>query len=466
MPDRRSRYRGALLGLAAGDALGTTLEFEPPGTFDSIDDIVGGGPFRLEPGQWTDDTSMALCLAESLLERRAFDLRDQMERYLRWYRAGHLSSTGECFDIGNATRAALERFERTGEPFAGSTDANAAGNGSLMRLAPVPLFFGADVEEALARAADSSRTTHGAATCVDACRYFAALLVGAVDGLPKDELLSPRYWHWGELHREVADVAAGSFRGREPPEIRGTGYVVRSLEAALWALERSDGFREGALLAVNLGDDADTTGAVYGQLAGALYGEEAIPREWRAKLALRETIEDYAERLYRLSCAGPVPDSYWVVPGRLLAGEYPGSADELQAQERLAAFAAAGVTCFLDLTEESEGLRAYARLLDEGITVRRHPVVDLGCPSSEEMAAILDEIDAARAAGEVVYVHCWGGIGRTGTVVGCWLVRHGRSGEQALELVRRRRAETPDGRRASPETPAQRAMVLAWRPGA
>ena len=123
-----------MIGLAVGDAVGTTVEFKAPGTFAPVSDMVGGGPFGLRPGQWTDDTSMALCLAESLIECGGFDARDQMERYVRWWREGHLSSTGKCFDIGNTTRAALSRFEKTGDPFAGSTEPNVAGNGSLMRL--------------------------------------------------------------------------------------------------------------------------------------------------------------------------------------------------------------------------------------------------------------------------------------------------------------------------------------------
>src|SRR5215204_2069822 len=129
---QRDRVRGALIGLAVGDAVGTTVEFKAPGTFAPVTDMVGGGPFGLRPGQWTDDTSMALCLAERLIECGGFDARDQMERYVRWWREGHLSSTGKCFDIGNTTRAALSRFEKTGDPFAGSTEPNAAGNGSLM----------------------------------------------------------------------------------------------------------------------------------------------------------------------------------------------------------------------------------------------------------------------------------------------------------------------------------------------
>ncbi len=305
--DTSHRYRGALLGLAAGDALGTTIEFCPPGTFAPVEDITGGGPFGLEPGQWTDDTSMALCLAESLIASRGFDPTDQLERYVRWWRQGHLSATGACFDIGNTIRSALARFERTGNAFPGSTDPGSAGNGSIMRLAPVPLFYAAHPGEAIERAADSSRTTHGAPTCVDACRYLAALIVGAVRGASKEELLSPRYcplpgyWQGHPLVGEIDEVAAGSFRQRRPPEIRGSGYVVRSLEAALWAFHNSGSFREGCLLAVNLGDDADTTGAVYGQLAGAYYGEEGILEEWRAKVAQRALIETMADKLYALS---------------------------------------------------------------------------------------------------------------------------------------------------------------------
>lgn len=305
-----SRYRGSLLGLAAGDALGTTLEFCPPGSFVPISDMVGGGPFRLKPGQWTDDTSMALCLAESLIESGGFDPVDQLRRYVRWWKEGYLSSTGSCFDIGITTSTALRKFMNIGQPWCGSTDRSASGNGCIMRLAPVPLFFAGRPEEAVIKSGESSRTTHGSRQCVDASRYFGGLIAGAASGVGKDELLSAGYtpWRggWDEqpLDPEVAGVANGSFRRREPPDICGTGYVVKSLEAALWAFHKTDDFRRGALLAVNLGDDADTTGAVYGQLAGAYYGEESIPSEWLAKLALRDTIRGMADRLYAASEVG------------------------------------------------------------------------------------------------------------------------------------------------------------------
>lgn len=302
----RERYFGSLVGLAVGDALGTSLEFQTPGTFSPLTDLVGGGPYRLAPGQWTDDTSMALCLAESLVERSNFDPEDQLRRYCRWFREGYLSSTGACMDIGNATRLALMRFEQSGTLEA-PPDPLSAGNGSIMRLAPVAMAYARRPREAIALAMASSRVTHGADEAADACRYLAGLLVGAIRGASREELMGDRYtpvtglWEEEPLAPRIADIASGSFRRKEPPEIRGAGYVVHSLEAALWAFFRGRSFREGALLAVNLGDDADSTGAVYGQLAGAFYGEPGIPPEWRGRLAHLDLIRSLAGRLHDLA---------------------------------------------------------------------------------------------------------------------------------------------------------------------
>jgi ADP-ribosyl-[dinitrogen reductase] hydrolase len=172
-----------------------------------------------------------------------------------------------------------------------------------MRLAPVPLFYRHDPVAAVERAGDSSRTTHGAEECIDACRYFASLLIGALDGASKEELLSPAFesaagiWQERPLAPKIDDISRGSFVHREPPEIRGTGYVVDCLEAALWAFHRTGSFRDAVLAAANLGDDADTTAAVCGQIAGAFYGEDAIPAEWLERLARRDLILQYADRL-------------------------------------------------------------------------------------------------------------------------------------------------------------------------
>jgi ADP-ribosyl-[dinitrogen reductase] hydrolase len=246
---------------------------------------------------------MALCLVDSLLACSGFDAKDQMERYVRWCRDGYRSSTGHCFDIGNATYKALSRFEQTQEPYSGSTLASTAGNGSIMRLAPIPLYYYQVPEQALEYAAYSSRTTHGAQTAVDACVYLAGLIIGALQGRSKEELLEEMFtpvlgfWQRYPLAPEIKEVAGGSFKRHQPPFIQGSGYVVKSLEAALWAFYNSNTFAEGCRMAVNLGDDADTTGAVYGQLAGAFYGVAAIPDSWRNILFGQEEICQLADGL-------------------------------------------------------------------------------------------------------------------------------------------------------------------------
>lgn len=301
-----NRARGTLIGLAVGDAIGTTLEFSSPGSFKPIDDMIGGGPFKLEAGQWTDDTSMALCLAESLIEQKKFDSINQLNKYLQWYLNGYLSSTGKCFDIGNTVRKALRQYMTTKEPYPGVDDFLSAGNGSIMRLAPIPLFYHNDIKNALEKAALSSKTTHATTTCIDACKYMSGIIWGSLHGASKEELLSPLYSplknYWKEISplcSEIRQVAQGSFKKHEPPEIAGTGYVVKSLEAALWAFYKTSTFKDGVLKAANLGHDADTTAAIYGQIAGAYYGESNIPQEWRDKLWDYEKIKLFAEKLIK-----------------------------------------------------------------------------------------------------------------------------------------------------------------------
>jgi ADP-ribosyl-[dinitrogen reductase] hydrolase len=290
------RFRGALIGLAVGDAIGTTVEFRPRGSFEPVTDMLGGGPFQLQPGQWTDDTSMALCLATSLAECGGFDAGDQMQGYVRWYREGYMSATGRCFDIGNATRDALNRFERRGEPFAGSTDPQSAGNGCLMRLAPVPMAYFGDIDKAGEFSAESSRTTHGALECIEASRLFGRMLHRALAGFDKAAILSgdaDSLWQ----APAIAAIAEGAYAEKAEGAISGSGYVVHSLEAALWCFERTESYAEAVLMAVNLGEDADTTAAICGQLAGAHYGYAAIPESWRQRVSMHDTIISLAESL-------------------------------------------------------------------------------------------------------------------------------------------------------------------------
>ncbi len=283
----RDRAVGTLLGLAVGDAVGTTLEFKPRDSYEPLTDMVGGGPFNLEPGQWTDDTSMALCLADSLIKRRKLDQTDLMGRFVWWWQCGGNSPTGTCFDIGNTIRAALSEFKNTGNPVAGSTHPRSAGNGSIMRLAPVAIFYHRSSQDAQKAARVQSVTTHGAPAAVDASAFLARLLVEAINGAEKQALFATRNI---DAVEEIRNIAAGSWRGKERDEISSSGYVVHTLEAALWVMDRSTTFEEAILLAANLGDDADTVAAVTGQLAGAVWGANAIPQHWRDRVAWGELI--------------------------------------------------------------------------------------------------------------------------------------------------------------------------------
>lgn len=300
----RDKAIGCLLGLAVGDALGAAVEFSPRGSFLPITDMIGGGPFHLQPGQWSDDTTTALCLADSLLASNSadtqsavvqLDLHDLMTRFRAWYEKGENSVTGNCFDIGNTTCAAIESFIADGEPLAGPDHPRTAGNGSIMRLAPVAIIGRANANGAAALAAKQSRTTHGAPECVNACELFAVQLIDALNGANKETVLRQRAMQFAP---KISFIAAGEFKKKGRDEIRSSGYVVHTLEAALWSVWKTDNFRDAALTAVNLGDDADSVGAVAGQLAGALYGAASIPPKWLAKLAWREKIEKLANELF------------------------------------------------------------------------------------------------------------------------------------------------------------------------
>lgn len=302
--DRRHHARGCLLGLAVGDAIGTTVEFEPRGSFAPLTDMVGGGPFQLQPGQWTDDTSMALCLGASLLET-GFDVHDQMTRYVRWMNEGYMSSTGRCFDIGHATHQALARFTVNGNPLAGDTDAYTAGNGCLMRLAPVPIRYAHDPVRAATLSVEQAKTTHGAVDCLIASRLFGTILTHALQG-GRDKtqvLLSNGSVDTLQATPRLQAIATGQYFDFEEEQVIGSGYVVDSLQAALWCFYTTDNFRGAVLAAANLGDDADTTAAITGQLAGAYYGEADIPLAWRMRLAMADEIGAMAEQLFMMGRA-------------------------------------------------------------------------------------------------------------------------------------------------------------------
>ena len=220
-----------------------------------------------------------------------------MLRYCNWKEQGYLSSNGRCFDIGNTVRSALSRFKQSGEPFSGPTDLYSAGNGCIMRLAAVPMFFYPDREAAIKQSGESSRTTHGATECIEASRLLAAILFQTLAGKDKKDIL---FGHrlTGLSSESMRAIALGNYRSKSENEIRGSGYVVDSLEAALWCFLHTTSFKDAVLKATNLGDDADTTAAVCGQVAGAFYGETGIPPRWLEHLVMRDDIRNFADRLY------------------------------------------------------------------------------------------------------------------------------------------------------------------------
>lgn len=303
------RRRGVLIGLAIGDALGAAVEFRRPGEFLPVTGYRGDGPHRLAAGEWTDDTSMALALADSI-GLVGWNLNDQAERYVDWWKNGRYSVNGRCFDIGITTRLALGRFQ-TNRDARKSSDRSpqSSGNGSIMRLAPVPIryadFYPGRVNELAKFGEESSLPTHGSDQCLSACRYLTVILAALINGEQRDVVLSPDWEALGEIHKKqpldplIYEIARGSFRRKQPPEIIGSGWVVKSLEAALWAFASSNSFEEAVLKAVNLGNDSDTTGAVCGQLAGACWGESGIPAALRTGLGGKDLLENALDRLLK-----------------------------------------------------------------------------------------------------------------------------------------------------------------------
>ncbi|MDU8359620.1 ADP-ribosylarginine hydrolase Tri1 [Pseudomonas syringae group sp. J309-1] len=288
------RAKGCLLGLAIGDAVGTTLEFLPRDR-SHVHDMVGGGPFRLNPGEWTDDTSMALCLADTYLAKGSFDLIDYADRLGRWYLSGENSHNGKCFDIGNVTRTAIEERLKNGGLWHGNDAPSTAGNGSIIRLAPTAIFHRHTLSATWRDSAAQSYCTHRALEAVACCHLLGAQLHLALNGADKEETLSPMI---RPLRPRALIINAGEYKEKTRDQIRSSGYVIDTLEAALWAVWNTDNFKDAILLAANLADDADSVAATAGQIAGALYGVSGMPEEWVRNVAWSEHIQGLAQQLF------------------------------------------------------------------------------------------------------------------------------------------------------------------------
>jgi ADP-ribosyl-[dinitrogen reductase] hydrolase len=276
----RERFVGMLLGLAVGDAVAAATQYRRPGTFTPVGDMIGGGPFDLPRGAWSDDTAMALCLAESLLECNGFDVRDQLQRYGRWQQEGYLSSTGQCVGITASTARSLAIAKWRRVVFPGSHDPEQLDPEPLSRIGPVVLYFLASLETTLQQAAESSRTTCQAPAVLDACRQLGKALHAAVSGESQSQIL----------------IAGGVVSAADlAPQANNT--AGGALASALWAFGSTDNFRDAILYAVNVGGNSDVVASICGQLAGAHYGFSAIPPSWRSGLMHKDLIESYADRL-------------------------------------------------------------------------------------------------------------------------------------------------------------------------
>lgn len=282
--DILNRMKGCFYGCAVGDALGSPLEFKwrrdkTPLVTEMIPTDNHGG---LPAGCWTDDTSMMLCLAASMVARGGkCDARSELTHYWEWFRNGYLGVNGTCVDIGTTTRRSLLYFHQNDEPISEADDLD-QGNGSLMRIAPVPILCWNDPEKAYATGAESSVTTHIHRNCAVICGIVSSILARCIaKPCTKDEVLEMlnSMVHLADDPR-LQEILRGEFRDKLRCHISSSGFIMDTLEAALWAFFSTGDFEAGAILAVNLGRDADTVGAVYGTIAGAFYGYDAIPSRW------------------------------------------------------------------------------------------------------------------------------------------------------------------------------------------
>ena len=271
------RVAGAFVGLAIGDALGAPVEFADRGTFEPVTSYRSGGRFNLPAGAWTDDTAMAVCLGQSLIEKRTLDNGDLLNRFCDWAENGTNTSTGIAVGIGQNTLRVLGDFRRNGYlealPFGAKND----GNGSLMRLAPVSCFAKDNIEEAVVLAGLQSRATHASRHAEECCQILAELLCHLISGKPL--MWAVEQAHNRPRNNEISMMMHRNIVEESADDIQSGGYVINTLHAALWSNLTADSFESAVLKACNLGDDADTTAAVAGQIAGAMYGYSNVPQD-------------------------------------------------------------------------------------------------------------------------------------------------------------------------------------------
>lgn len=297
--NKENRLHGLFIGGVVGDAFGSPYEFKRLGSYTITEEMEYNGVFNLPAGSFTDDSSMMLCLAQSLIDMKRFYAPDQMSKYAKWMLHGYMSSNDEkgCFDVGRQTKTAILEYirdvhkDKQTDGYYGSVQPIHSGNGGIMRLAPIMIYFHKDVDGGLVHARNSSRVTHGSPECIECAWLMAFVVFMLLDGRSKDAVSKRMMAISPSLREEqVRNIAAQTFKKKESRHIFTSGYVIHTLEAALWAFFKTETFKEGMLLLAEMGRDVDTVCCVYGQIAGAYYGYTEIPAKWIAALQKKDLV--------------------------------------------------------------------------------------------------------------------------------------------------------------------------------
>lgn len=480
---------GALMGLAVGDALGVPVEFvdRKSLTHFPVSKIRGFGSHNQPPGTWSDDTSLTFCLVESIFEK-GFDPEDLCSRFIHWYDSGYMTPLGKSFGIGKTTRHSIIRLKQGAFPeSSGGRTESDNGNGSLMRILPVALFFCGLPKSMLFNAVSIiSSITHAHPISILCCFYYSLTAVNILEGLPlKDAYKAANRDFNSQIrllkNRGLEDhiylfkrLLDGQLTETAEDDILSDGYVLNTLEASLWTLSKNRSYSSTVLNAVNLGADADTTGAVAGGLAGLLYGIKNIPEAWLEDLLGGNILAEKGRRFTDLIIKKkPLDNAFWVLPGKFLAGEYPGSPDITEAQVKIESLLNAGIDSFIDLTEEGEKnnggiLKPYKQILEKlsekrgkDYFYKRIPIIDGGIPDPQTSKNLCDTLNQLFMQGRTPYLHCWGGHGRTGTALGIWLIKKGLADtDTVLHILRELHGKMQKGTYPCPETEEQKRLLL------